>query len=413
MNVVHLTNSISHSSAPLRIVKALEGVGVDSKTIVFNSDDEYSQVIKYKRNIFEKIETHFISKKNSKIMSAYNGEGLPFSMGSPGIDASKIDLVKKADVIHLHWVNAEFLSFKSIDKIMKLGKPVVWTFHDSWPMTGGCHVRYGCDRFMTGCGKCHELNSEDENDITSHVIKEKQKYYHAENIITVSPSKWMYGNVCKSLLFGKSRNYQIGNPLDTDLFFGKDSFTEFNKKEKINILFGSSGTISSKYKGYRYFVEAMKILRENNPILSEKVVINIFGTTETRFPDLSGYETKSLGYINSDEKMAEAYRNADIYVFPSLDDNLPGTVMECLSCETPVVCFDTCGVPEMVKHKETGYVARFKDSEDLEAGIKWVYENNNGNSIGKKGRMYINDNYSNKIISQQYVELYKEIMLSI
>ena len=409
MNVVHLTNSISHSSAPLRLVRALDTAQINSTLVVFNSNAEYKNIIKYKRNLFDKINAHFVSNNNVKILSQYNREDLPFSTGTPGVDVSKLKEVKNADIIHLHWTNAEFLSFKSIDKIMKLGKPVVWTFHDSWAMTGGCHVRYGCERFMTGCGKCPELNSKDENDISAKIIKEKLKYYHAENIITVSPSKWMYGNICKSLLFSKSGNYQIGNPLDTDLFFGKDIFTDFDKKEKINILFGSSGTISSKYKGYRYFVEAMKILKEKNPALSDRIVINIFGTVETEFPDLEGYKTRSLGYIKSDEKMAEAYRNADIYVFPSLDDNLPGTVMECLSCETPVVCFDTCGVPEMVKHKENGYVARFKDSEDIEAGIEWICSNNIENKLGKEGRNYIISAYKSNKIAKEYHELYKTL----
>ncbi len=409
MKVVHLTNSINHSSAPLRLVKALSKAGVESSIIVFSSNQDIDNQYRYKKNIFDRLSNHIISKKEVKIIDSYNREELPFSFGGSGVDLSKLKEIRQADIIHLHWISGQFLSYKSIEKLMRLGKPIVWTFHDSWPMTGGCHVRYGCDRFMIGCGKCPELNSEDENDITSHIFKQKQKYYHAENIVTVSPSKWMYENVCKSPLFGKSRNFQIGNPLDTELFSGKESFVDFDLKDKLNILFGSSGTISSKYKGYRYFVDAMNILKKRNPALSERIVINIFGTTETIFPDLNGYETKSLGYINSDEEMAQAYREADIYVFPSLDDNLPGTVMECLSCETPVVCFDTCGIPEMVKHKENGYVARFKDSEDLEAGIEWVWNNNIENKLGKEGRNIIISAYKLNKIAKEYLEFYRTL----
>ena len=407
--VLHLTNSINHSSAPLRLMKALKTVGVESSVVVFFSNQNINNQLIYKKNILDRIKNHLISKKEKKLLKKYKLEELPFSFGGSGVDISKNDEAKHADIIHLHWINGQFLSYKSIDKIMKLGKPVVWTFHDSWPMTGGCHVRYGCDRFVIGCGSCHELNSKDEDDITSHIIKMKQKYYHTEDIVTVSPSKWMYGNVCKSFLFGRSRNYQIGNPLDVELFFGKEFFVNFDEKNQIIVLFGSSGTISSKYKGYKYFVEAMKIFREKEPILSEKFVINIFGTTETEFPDLVGYQTKSLGYIDSDERMAEVYRSADIYVFPSLDDNLPGTVMECLSCETPVVCFNTCGVIEMVKHKENGYVAAYKDSEDLALGIQWIYNNNLQNELGKRGRNHIVANYSLNIIAEEYRKLYESI----
>ena len=80
--------------------------------------------------------------------------------------------------------------------------------------------------------------------------------------------------------------------------------------------------------------------------------------------------------------------------------------MECLSCATPVVCFDTCGVPEMVKHKETGYVAKFKDSEDLALGVEWIYENNSQNRIGEKGRVYIIGEYNSVKIAKKYLELY-------
>ncbi len=409
MKVVHLTNSITHSSAPLRLVKALNEEGIESNLIVLSSNQNINNLTIYKKNIFDRLNNHYISKWENKIINGYKTEGLPFSFGGSGVDVSKLPEVKNADIIHLHWINGQFLSFKSIGKIMKLGKPVIWTFHDSWPMTGGCHVRCGCDRFKEGCGKCHELNSLEENDITSSIILKKQRYYCADKIVTVSPSNWMYKNVCESGLFRNSRNYQIGNPIDTDIFYSKKEFTEFDQKEKIYILFGSSGTLSAEYKGYKFFVETMNVLKNKKNEFLDKIIIQIFGAVENNYPGLENFKIEHLGYINSDEEMAKSYREADIYVFPSLDDNLPGTVMECLACGTPVVCFDTCGIPEMVKHKENGYVARFKDSEDMARGIEWVYKNNKRNKLGISGKNFIKEIFEMRKIAIMHKQLYEKL----
>ena len=101
---------------------------------------------------------------------------------------------------------------------------------------------------------------------------------------------------------------------------------------------------------------------------------------------------------------------ADIYVFPSLDDNLPGTVMEALACETPVATFSTGGIPDMVHHKKNGYVAEYKNAKDLAEGIIWIYHNNLNNILGKNGRKHILSTYSMQNIGTQYKKLYEELL---
>ena len=409
MKVVHITCGISHSSAPLRLCNALDKVGIESVLLVKEKNVEDDRVVIQDRDFFYKIENRLISGKEKKLLSKYDKEDLPFSFGGSGMDVSDNEQVKSADVIHLHWINGQYLSYRSVSKLVKMGKPVVWTFHDSWPMTGGCHVRFGCERFMEHCGKCPQLNSEDEKDISYDIITKKEKYYFADKFVTVCPSKWMKSNVCKSRLFSKADNRQIYNPLDVSKYKEKDNFQDYSDKKQINILYGSSGSTTSKYKGYTYFEETMKRLKCLRPDISKKVNIRIFGTAETEFPGLNGYKVETLGYIMSDDKMAEMYRDSDIYVFPSLDDNLPGTVMECLASGTPVVCFDTCGIPEMVINYRNGYVAKYKDSEDMATGIGWIYDNNIGNILGKAGRRYIEDNFSEETIAPLYKSLYEEI----
>ena len=404
IKVVHIGTAISHSSAPLRIHKAVKKAGVESCILTFQKSIENEDVHLAKKNLKYKIWNKFMFYYEKKQLGKYSKENLPFSFGAMGIDLSQNEFVKNADIIHLHWINGQFLSYYNIKQLAKLKKPIVWTFHDSWPMTGGCHVRYGCEGFKKNCGCCPELNSLNPKDITAKIMRQKREIYPTDKIITVAPSKWMHDNINESSLFGKCYNVQIGNPLDLEIFSGKDGN---GKDEKIRILFGASGALELEYKGYQYFAKAMEYLYKTQKELAAKIEINIFGTEIKEFPGLENYECKALGYIKSEEKMAEMYRNADIYVFPSLDDNLPGTVMESLACETPVVAFQTGGVPELVQHKINGYVAKYKDSVDLADGIVWVKENRNEMKLGKKAREHIEMRYNEEIIGKNYVDLYK------
>lgn len=409
ISVVHIGTEISHSSAPLRIHEAVKTAGIDSRILTLRSKVDNSDIEICEKKLHYKIKNKIYSEKEKHELQNYpNKMNVPFSFGAMGLDVSKMDIVQRADILHLHWINGQFLAYQDIAKLGKLGKPIVWTFHDSWPMTGGCHVRYGCMGFAKQCGNCPELSSAEQCDISNRIIKNKKKYYPIAGITTVAPSRWMDENIRKSYLFSESKHAQIGNPLDLDIF--KPTSITQKKNDKIVILFGANGVMDLEYKGYQYFVEAMSYLKKKYSILGEKIQIDIFGTEITNYPGLEAYKCKALGYIKSDEEMAEAYSNADIYAFPSLDDNLPGTVMECLACKTPVVCFNTCGIPEMVQHKINGYVAEFKNAHDFAEGIMWVMQNNHNNCLGSNGRNYILENFNLKKIGEKYKELYNMLM---
>lgn len=407
IKVVHLGTEISHSAAPLRIHKAVKEAGIDSCILTFRKGVENSDVIVIEKNIKYKIWNklrYYIEKIE---LEKYSKENLPFSFGAMGIDLSRNENVRNADILHLHWINGQFLSYNNMKDLAKLNKPIVWTFHDSWPMTGGCHIRYGCEGFKKNCGCCPELNSKNCKDITARIMSKKKRKYPTKNIVTVAPSKWMYYNINESSLFKRGHNVQIGNPLDLSIFSEKK---EDRKDNKIRILFGANGALGLEYKGYKYFAEAMDYLYRTQKDLSSKIEINIFGTEIKKFPGLENYECKAWGYIKSEEKMAELYQRIDIYVFPSLDDNLPGTVMEALACETPVVAFQIGGVPELVQHKKNGYIAKYKDYIDLANGIVWVMRNNSGNELGRNGRSEICQYFSFDEIGEKYKMLYEEIV---
>lgn len=406
IKVVHIGTEISNSSAPLRIHKAVKGVGVDSKIVTLKSSVSRDDIYEVKRHFLYRCLNKIISYKENYLLGKFKEkENVPFSFGQMGISITKNKMIQQADILHLHWINGQFLSYKEINKLANMGKTIVWTFHDSWPMTGGCHVRYGCDRFMQACGCCPELHSTKQNDITNRIMRKKHKYFAGENMVIVCPSKWMCKNVKCSSVFSKCRIKKIGNPLDLRTFCNHKQQV---MDDKIRILFGASGALELEYKGYKYFVEALNYIKEKHSDIANRIVIQIFGTQNSSFEGLEGFKSEALGYIQTEEEMAKVYGQADIYVFPSIDDNLPGTVMESLACETPVVAFETGGVPEMVQHKENGYVAQYKNAIDLAEGILWVIGNNQGNSLGTLGRKFIEKNFEMQCIGQKYYELYKD-----
>ena len=98
----------------------------------------------------------------------------------------------------------------------------------------------------------------------------------------------------------------------------------------------------------------------------------VFGNRNTEdVPDFP-FKTSFLGTINDDEKLALCYAAADAFLIPSLEDNLPYTVMESLSCGTPVIAFTTGGIPDMVKHEHNGYLAEYRSSESFADGMEWI-----------------------------------------
>lgn len=417
MKVVHCSTSISNSSAVTRLHRALIKQGVDSKILVLHNNDSIEQTKVFSTTMLKEKYHHYNEAvENYLIKKKYNiPSDIPFCFGRVGYDITSEEWIRDADVIHLHWVSGNFLSIKSISKILKLQKPVVWTLHDSWTLTGGCHVKLGCENYKELCGCCPILNSRNIQDKTYHVMLEKKRMLIHPNLTLVAPSTWMLRNIKNSKIFNQIHAYRIPNTLDTGIFREyKQSEVEkelnYKKEDKIHILFGAIGSTTTSYKGFQYLKKALNILYQEYPQISGKMVLHIFGEEKIQDEELCHYEVKCWGFVGEAQKLAYIYNLADMYVFPSIDDNLPSTVMESLACATPVVCFETGGVPDMVQNKLNGYVAIQKDPEDLVRGIIWVLSNNNGNILGKNGKEFVNTYYKENIIAKAYEEIYNKVM---
>lgn len=409
VRIVHVNTEIKENSVPNRLRIALKKYGIKTSILTLKSNVTDDDIYVIKRYFFDKVfrKIDYLLLKLEYHIRYSNDNGLPYSFYRIGVDISKSQIIKDADIIVLHWICGAFISTTNLKQLISLRKPIIIVCHDSWFFTGGCHVRLGCERFTDQCGKCPQLNSDTMKDWSYRLLMSKVKAIKGAQITIVSPSNWMDRNVGISALLKDFKHYVIPNPIDTDIFCMKSK----EKKDSGKILtltFGAVNAVSTPYKGYQHLMEALDIL-EKEYLGDFQVQALIFGAKEGEERADKKIKIRYLGYL-TEIQMVELFNYSDIYVMPSLDDNLPGTVMECMACGTPVVAFDVGGIPDMICHKQNGYLAEYRNSEDLAKGIYWVMTHNENNVLGQFGREYVVNHFSEGVVTQQYMELFSQLL---
>jgi glycosyltransferase involved in cell wall biosynthesis len=311
-------------------------------------------------------------------------------------------------VINLHWTCRAMLR---IEDLPRISKPIVWTLHDMWPFTGGCHCDVGCTRYEAQCGNCPVLGRSGEADLSRRVWSRKHKAYAEADITLVAPSRWMAAKARKSRLFRDRNIHVIFNGLDLDIFKPVDRQQARRNlhlpEARLLLLFGAMDSIVIPGKGFDLLAAALAKLPASWQRRIDLVVFGATGPGETKLGD---FKSHFLGYVYDDRRLAEIYASADAMVTPSRQDNLPCTVSESLACGTPVVAFDVGGIPEMIEHKVSGYLAEAFDTDDLARGIEYVLEQQQLNDqMHKAARKRAVENFSDREMSQKYMSLYETV----
>lgn len=333
------------------------------------------------------------------------------SLADTGVDISKHDLVRSADVIHLHWINNGFLSLSDVGRLLELGKPVVWTLHDMWMLTGICHCARDCGHFQEVCRHCPLLRFPGRNDLSHRIWRKKKKLLDKSGIHFVTCSQWLLGESLKSRLLQSQRLVAIPNPIDTGVFRPKDK--QQCRRElglpigKRLLLFGAE-RVDNPLKGIAYLVDALGMLARERPERQEDIEVVVFGKSKTGLPELP-FPSHFVGFVTSEEQMVELYNAVDVYITPSLADNLPNTVMEAMACGTPVVGFNTGGIPEMIDHKVNGYLAGFQNSRELMQGIGWTLFEAAPTDLAQEARAKVLRCYSEEKVGRAYLNLYEQV----
>jgi glycosyltransferase involved in cell wall biosynthesis len=333
-------------------------------------------------------------------------------IANTGTDITKLPEFKEADIIHLHWVNQGMLSLDIIGRILKSGKPVVWTMHDMWPCTSICHHARTCDKYRFECHHCQYLaGGGSDNDISNKIFKKKKQTYAAGHISFVTCSKWLRQLAERSALLNGHDVTNIPNPINTNLFKPADK-AEARKRcglpaEGKLILFGSV-KITDKRKGIDYMIESCNLLAKQHPELKEKWSVVVFGNQSQQLASLLPFKVYPLDYVSDEKKIVDIYNAVDTYVTPSLEENLPNTIMEAMACGVPCVGFKVGGIPEMIDHLHNGYVANYCDAQDFANGIHWVLESEGHEDLGEMARLKVESEYSESTIARKYLEIYNQ-----
>ncbi len=309
----------------------------------------------------------------------------------------------KAKLVHLHWVASSLLR---IEELGRLKVPVVWTLHDTWAFTGGCHYTGDCDGFTKECGACPQLGSTRGDDLSRTIWRRKQRVFSGLDLTVVAPSHWLADVARTSSLLAGRRVEVIPNGLDTDVFKPIDRWAA---KEYLGIdlakpvlLFGAQW-LTDRRKGGDLLCDAIAHLDFPCTLL-------VFGEGNLPLQTNDHVTVRAVGTLKDDMSLAMVYSAADIFVCPSREDNLPNTVAEALACGTPCAAFDVNGLPEMIEHQKTGWLAKAFDTEDLATGIGWLARHPDQESLRQAAREKAVTNYSMDRMTEQYAALYAELL---
>lgn len=280
----------------------------------------------------------------------------------------------QADVVHLHWLGDNYLP---IQQFAKIKPPIVWTLHDMWAFSGGCHSADDCQRYQADCGHCPQLLHPAADDISARISRRKQRAWADIPMTIVCPSQWLADCARQSRILKDKRIEVIANGIDASQFkpLDKNSARQaFNlPTDKKLILFGALGGASDPRKGFIYLRDALRHLPEgarDRPSKADMEVV-VFGAAQSESLDIC-LPVHQIGYLSDSASLCLLYSACDVFALPALQENLPNTLMESLACGTPCVAFDNGGVGDLIQHKRNGWLARLKDSADLARGIQWA-----------------------------------------
>ena len=395
-----------------RLMEALKNNGIKAKMLVRDKQTDQISVVELKKSwwkvwqfIWERIviwkANHF--KKHNLFA---------VDIANTGTNITTLPEFTQADVIHLHWINQGMLSLADIRRIIQSGKPVVWTLHDMWPFTGICHYAGDCDRYTTQCHNCPQLYKGSKKDLSYRTFLKKKKLFEEAQITFVACSRWLEALARKSDLIKGQAVTNIPNAINTNLFKPRDKKQARERchlpQTKKLLLFGSV-KITDKRKGIDYLVEACHQIASAYPDFSKELGVVVFGNQAGQYASLFPFPIYPMNYVSNEKELVDIYNAVDLYVTPSLQDNLPNTIVEAMACGIPCIGFNVGGIPQMIDHLHNGYVAEYQSAHDLANGIHWALTEGEYESLSEEACRKAVSSYSESTIAKRYVEIYNKV----
>ncbi|MBQ7419835.1 MAG: glycosyltransferase family 4 protein [Prevotella sp.] len=394
-----------------RLMEALNNNGVKVKMLVRDKETNHLSVVALPKSW--RLHWNFLWERFCVWLHLHLRRPHLFDIdiANTGTDITKLREFQEADVIHLHWVNQGMLSLRNIRKILDSGKHVVWTMHDIWPATAICHLTLDCRRFETTCQQCRLLpGGGSANDLSTKVWHRKQQMLEGQRITFVACSRWLSEEARKSALLKGQTITSVPNPIDTRLYhpLGKQKAREeLGLPTDGRLILFVSQRATNPYKGMQYLEEACQWLVRQYPDMIKNTHIAILGGHAEEVTSQLPFESHPLGYVNNEQQIVKVYNAADVFVLPSLSENLPNTIMEAMACGIPSIGFRIGGIPEEIDHLENGYVADYRDAVDLAKGIRWALDEADTEAVRKACLKKVARHYSQQSVAMHYIEVYE------
>ncbi len=411
MKILHIctTDRGGAAAAALRLHQALLQQGADSnflvlkqfkpeipKSFVFRNDFFLNRINNFWNRLLKQTHWHW----ERYLLKGQSADYELFTSPNSWFDLSKSKIFQEADIIHLHWVSG-FVDYAHF--FTNCSKSVVWTLHDTNAFTGGCHYTGTCTQFETACQICPQLQGTKQPFLAKTNFQIKQKALDTvKKMAIVAPSKWLVGLSQKSLLLGRFPHFHVPYSLDLEVF---KPYPQAEARQKLGlpldkkIILFVAQDVANKRKGFHLLAEALQILQKK-----ENIVVCTIGKKTNL--EINNLIIKDLGFINSLQTMAEAYSAADVFIIPSLEDNLPNTVLESLACGTPVIGFPIGGIADMVKDSENGLLAKEVSARILAQTIEIFFEREFDKIKIRKDAQI---RYAHGVQARAYLEIYEKI----
>jgi glycosyltransferase involved in cell wall biosynthesis len=316
------------------------------------------------------------------------------------------------DIFHLHWVPKGFVR---VEDIQKIPTPIIWTLHDSWPFTGGCHLPGNCIGYQAKCGTCPVLGSDVDNDLSRNNWKRKKQSYPLNRITLVAPSLWMADKARSSSLLGGCKVEVIPNALDSYLYSPGDKSEAraalgLPTGRKI-ILFGAKNVLSDPNKGAELVWRAVQGMPAEIRCQCSLVV---FGQEPGSYSVSEGLDVINLGEVTDETQIVSLYRAADVLVMTSRQENLPNIIAEAMSCGLPCVAFGVGGIPEQICHRRNGCLVESFDVPTMSSELGWLLSSEGQQKIlSVQARTDAERLYSFENVSMQHIALYEKVVYSV
>lgn len=405
------------AEAAFRHVEALRSAGVDARMLVRTAREDLPWISKIGSGFFfqKLMQFHQWNERFRFISQAARKEDwFSFSIGDQGHQIVNHPWIQDADVINPHWIQKGYISISELTRLGQLGKYMIWHLQDMWAFTGGCHYSGACRGYLAGCGQCPYLKRPSPMDLSARIHSKKAHLYKQIQFQISASSQWLQQEAQRSSLFQEKAVFHLPMGVNTEVYTPgnmKAARKTLGLPEGGTIFLFAAMNANDHRKGFKELTQAMFQLANKLPIdQRDQISLAILGRFDSSQFSTLPFHLHTLGFRSDRNEIINAYRAANAFILPSLEDNLPNTVLEAMSCGTPVIAFDAGGVPEMVDHEVNGLLAEVANSEALSTALKaFIYISPTEQARWKRNaREAMESRYSYSVVAAKHIDHYQK-----